>query len=106
MRVLSRTVFVILLVVSVLAPLGHVAVHVEQAPGIGPLLADGMRFLAGVIGEPGKIAELARLVPERIVGTGPGAAGVFPFRLCRQAVAVSREIALGVVLVITRLQSL
>ena len=104
-RVLLRAGLVIVRVVDILAPLGHVAVHVEEAPRIGLLLADGMRLLGGVVGEPGEVAELPRFVAERVVGIGPGPAGVFPFRLGRQPVAVRLEIALAGVLVVARLES-
>src|SRR5882672_3696454 len=52
-RVLLGTVLVVGLVVGILAPLGDVAVHVEQAPGVGLLLADGMRLLGAIVAEPG-----------------------------------------------------
>ena len=53
-------VLVVRRVVDVVAPLGHVAEHVVQAPRVGPLLAHGVRGLAGVLGEPGRIGQRRR----------------------------------------------
>src|SRR5262249_53552240 len=71
-RILLGARLVIALVVNVLAPLGDVAGHVEQAPRVGLLLADGMRLLARVVGEPGEVTELPRLAAERVIPVGPG----------------------------------
>src|SRR5262245_55853419 len=56
--ILSRARSVVILVEDVLTPLGHVAVHVEETPGIRPLLSDWMGLFPGIIHEPGEIAEL------------------------------------------------
>src|SRR5207249_8074592 len=83
---------VIVFVVNVVAPFGHVAVHIEQSPRIGFFLTDRVRLLGGVVDEPGKISELARVVAKRIVLIRPSAASVFPFCLSGQAVAVRLKI--------------
>src|SRR3954447_23605925 len=63
-RVLRRAGAVIARVVDILAPLGHIAVHVEETPRIGLLPPDGMSLLGGVVGEPGEVAELPRFAAE------------------------------------------
>ena len=80
--------------------------HVEQAPRVRLLLADGVGLLQGVVGEPGEIAELPRFVAKGIVAVGPGPAGVLPFRFGRQPVAVRLEIAGAGVFVVGRLEPL
>ncbi len=67
------------------APLGDVAVHVVQAPGIGLLLADLLGLL-GVVDVPGVLAELLGVVAPGVGGLGAGAAGVFPLGLGGQAI--------------------
>src|SRR5438876_9859108 len=52
-RIACRTGGVVVGVIDVVAPLGHVAVHVEQSPGVGSFLADRMCLLRGIVGEPG-----------------------------------------------------
>src|SRR5262249_26316496 len=87
-RVLVGTRFIVALIVNVLAPLGHVAVHVAQAPRIGPLQANWMRLLVGIVCEPAYVTELARVIAKRVVAAGAGPASVFPLRLGGQAIAV------------------
>src|SRR5262249_18941967 len=80
--------------------------HVEEARGSGLLPADGMGLLGGILGEPGVVAELPRFVAEGVVGIHPGPAGIFPFRLGRQPVAVRIEITRAGVLVVARPETL
>src|SRR5581483_9109069 len=80
-RVLLGTRLIIALVIHVVAPLGHVAVHVEQAPGVGLLLADRMRLLGGIIDKPGIVAQLSGLAAEGVVRIRSSPASIFPFRL-------------------------
>src|SRR5579884_319101 len=103
-RMGGGTMTVVVLAVDIVAPLGHVAVHIVPAPGIRLLPADGMGLLVRVLREPGIVAELARIVAEEEIRAGVGPTGVFPLGLRRQAIAVSREVALARVLVVTRLQ--
>ena len=75
-----------LLVVPILTPLPHVAVHVEQTPGIGFFLAHGMRLFHGILAEPGKLTEFRIFVPEVEFGRGATSARIFPFRLGGQGI--------------------
>src|SRR5262249_4714542 len=77
------------LLVVIEAPLGDVAVHVVQAPWVGLLLADLVRQVVGVPGEPRVVAEFARVVAEAVGSGGAGAAGPLPLRLRRQAVGLA-----------------
>src|SRR5262249_57879235 len=95
--VLLRALAVVVLVVIIRAPLGDVAVHVVQSPGVGLEGAD-LRGLAQVgalfRSAIGELAVEVRLsCRERLAGVvgrrGAGAAGVFPFCLGRQTVAPS-----------------
>ncbi len=63
--------------------------HVVETPGIRLLLADRLRLL-GVLDEPGVFAEGREIVAEGVGGRGPGAAGVLPFGLGRQAIGLAR----------------
>src|ERR1700724_926681 len=56
MRIGGRAGGVIARVIDVIAPLGHVAVHVEQPPAVGLFLADGVCLLPGIVGAPGAFA--------------------------------------------------
>src|SRR5262249_15538408 len=67
------------------APLPHVAVHVVEAPRVRLLLADGRIVALRVAGEPRVFTDVLRIVAEGIARLGPGAAGVFPLGLPRQA---------------------
>jgi hypothetical protein len=90
---------------DVVAPLGDVAVHVVEAPRVRLLRADRMGLLVGVVREPG-VFPLAAGVAERVVRRRSRTAGVLPFRLGRQPIAVLREVALRRVLVVAGLEAL
>ena len=77
-------------VVSIQRPLGHVAVHVVEAPRIGQLAPNLLILEIAVLFEPRVFAQLGLVVAEEILGRGAGAAGVFPFRLRGQAVILPR----------------
>ena len=55
---------VFLLAVAVVAPFGHVPVHVIQPPAVGRFLADGMGRLTGVGLQPGIGGKLGGIVAE------------------------------------------
>ena len=65
---------------EVLTPFRHIPVHVKQPPAIG-------QFAAAVLGpircENGVLVRKPSVVPKAIVGDGPCATGVFPFRFGR-----------------------
>src|SRR6516162_6480728 len=102
MGIARRAVQVETLVENVVTPLGHVAVHIVKAPGIGLLFADGMSFLVGIVSEPSEFNQLARIAPKRVIRVGSGATCIFPLGLGRQSIAVGLKIARGRVLVVAR----
>src|SRR5262249_50004128 len=51
--------------------------------------ADGVRFVVGVVRRPGVIAQLLRVVAERVRRRRAGAAGPLPLGLGRQAVGLA-----------------
>src|SRR5262249_37496515 len=65
--------------IPVLAPLPDVAVHVVQAPGVGPLQADRVGPAPGIGLGPGAGVQFGRVVAEAVSGPGAGTASVFPF---------------------------
>lgn len=74
-------------VVDVPAPLPHVAEHVVQTPGVGPLPANLVDPATGIAAVP---RDLVQHPVSRTPGTG--AAGVLPLGLRRQAVPVRRRV--------------
>ena len=77
--------------VKILAPLLDVAVHVEQAEGIGDLQGDGTWETIGVFIVPGVRFEHRGVVERELVAV-PRAAGVFPLGFRRQPVAATRSL--------------
>ncbi len=89
-RVGPRAGAVVVLGVDVVAPLGHVPVHVVQAPGVGllqPALA-GVRLALLVVDHvsvpPAVVADLLWIVAIAELRLASGAAGVFPLGLGRK----------------------
>ncbi len=68
---------------------GGVSVHVVKTPGVGFFGAYFLILEFGVVDEPGVFAELCGVVAEGVCGIGSGAAGVFPFGFCGEAVEVA-----------------
>src|SRR5439155_12137894 len=66
-------------------PFADIAVHVEQAPGVGLLLTDEMHPLARVVEEPAVLAKLLRIIAEGVRRGGACPAGIFPLGLGWQA---------------------
>ena len=66
---------------SIYTPLPNVSVHVEQPPGIGLFLSHGMDSPLAVVFRP---SHLVQLPCSPVNSRRLRAAGVFPFRLCRQ----------------------
>ena len=64
-RIATRAGWVVMLAVKIVAPLGHIPVHIVQTPGIRDFLLDGVRGLAGIPLEPSLPAQLTRIVAER-----------------------------------------
>src|SRR6185437_6316532 len=65
-----------------------------------------MRVAAGVLLEPGIIAELRWILAEKIVRLRPGPAGILPFRFRGQAIPIRLVMAGPGLWIVTRLQSL
>src|SRR5262245_3297379 len=82
-----RRAAVVTHVVAVPAPLGHVAVHVVEAPGVGLLRPDRMGRAGGVVGTPGVGGQRLDVLAAAPARLAAGAAGVLPFGLGRQTVA-------------------
>ena len=63
-----------------MAPLGHVAVYIEEPKKIGPLPTNGPEpFLRGF--DPPAIGiQILNSVTEKTIGDGPAASGVLPFQ--------------------------
>ena len=79
--------------VEIVAPFCHVAVHVVQPERVGLLLADRLRGVVGVVARPRMGGELLFIAVEIQLARGACAAGVLPFGLRRQTIAVGGEIA-------------
>src|SRR5262249_1444730 len=70
--------------VPVVAPFPNVSVHVEESPAVRPQASDSNRRAAVEV----RLGRAER-VSRRERRLRPGAAGVFPLRLCRQAEAAA-----------------
>src|SRR5262249_31368811 len=88
-RVAQAHVAVVFGVVAVPAPFGDVAVHVVKAPRVGLFLADGVGAVVGVLRKPGVVPQVVGVLAEVPARLRAGPAGVLPFRLGRQAVALA-----------------
>ena len=75
--------------VPVPAPFPDISVHVVQAERVGGPTADRLDRVPRVVLEPGVPRQQRRVVAEAVAVPTPGAAGVFPLGLGRQAVARS-----------------
>src|SRR5438552_3730254 len=105
MRIDRRTFLVVGRAVNILAPFGHISVHVEDAPSIWLLFPDSMSLVGRIVSEPCVLPELVRLV-KIVRAISAGATGIFPFRLRGQAIAIGGIVTIQVrcLLVVTRLE--
>ena len=71
--------------VPILAPLPHIAVHVKQTKPVRLLLANGMSGTVAIGCKPGYTLQVIFSIARIITRACPGAAGVFPLGLGRQA---------------------
>ena len=95
MGINRRAFFVVSGAINVLTPFGDVAIEVANPEAVRLLLPCRMRLLVGVLGHPGVLPQLVGAA-KVVRALGSGAAGIFPFRFGRQAVAVRRVIAIPV----------
>jgi len=68
-----------------------------EPPGVGLLAADGLRLTGGIGREPGVLAQLFLVVAERPPSGRAGPAGILPFRLCQETVAVGSALPSDVI---------
>ena len=76
-------------IVPIPAPLPDIATHIVEPPGIRGFLAGRLHFVIGVSCMPGVAVQCCRIITKKPSGRCPRTAGVFPFGLSRQAIAIS-----------------
>src|SRR5262249_28584202 len=75
-----------ILALPVLHPLPDIAQHVVQSPGIGLLLAYGMRAMFRVGTIPGILTQLLRVIAKAVDAWRTRTCGVLPLGFCWQAI--------------------
>ena len=98
--------FVIVPGIEIIAPLGHVSVHIEKPPLIGALTTNKMRFAGRVFSEPGISLEFPRIVTKAVLRVRAPSTGILPLSLGGKPVAVCIEVALPTFFVVARLKAL
>ena len=88
-RVVVFARFVEIGVVLVEGPFDDVPDDVVESPWVGLFLADFLVLAAAVFGPPSVVADFGVIVAPEELALGPGAGGVLPFGLCREAVEVT-----------------
>ena len=101
-RVLRWAGLVVGWVVDIVAPLGHVPLHVEQPPGVRLLGAHRMGLPGRVGLKPAGAAEFTGIAADLGTDGAAGSASVLPFRFGRQPISVGREVALRRLFVVAR----
>ena len=76
-------------IVPIPAPLLDITTHIVEPPGIRGFLADRLHLVIGVSCKPGVAVQCCRIIAKKPSGRCPRTAGVFPFGLSRQAIAIS-----------------
>src|SRR5207302_789 len=92
--------------VPVVAPLPDVAVHVEEVPAVGRFLTYRLGLALRMRLEPGVVRQLGFAIAETILAGSAGAAGIFPFGLGGQPIAVGLEVALPGFQIVARCQAI
>ena len=87
----------VVMAIPIPAPLKDIAVHVKEPPGIRCLAAYRLSGTLTVGLVPGIAIQRALVVPAEKAALCPGAAGIFPFRLGGETVALGMLIPLYIV---------
>ncbi len=86
----GRKVDIALIRIAIENPFGHIAVHIVEPPRVRLLLSDLDIGIGRVVEEPTVLGELSRIIAERVRGSRPSSASVFPFGLGGQAIVATR----------------
>ena len=85
-RVVSRRPGIEVTLIPIGTPLPDIPMHVKEPERVWPLLAHRMSLIARIAVEPCMVTQAPPIIPEAVPCRVLRPAGVFPFRLRRQAV--------------------